>query len=107
MSREVPSGAIAAANQKVSETIEKPLRSTRDPYLKLTPAQRFTIRKRAAEHGTTATIKFFAKKYPELSVLKETTVRRFKNLYQDQLKLSRHDGSQAEDSQELLSKKNG
>ena len=35
------------------------------------------------------------------------TVRRFKNLYQDQLKLSCHHSSQAEDSQELLSKNNG
>ena len=109
LSREVSSGAIAAANQKVSETIEKkPLRSIREPYMKLTPAQRFTIGKRAAEDGTTATIRFFSTKYPELGVLKETTVRRFKNLYQDQLKVARHNGLQPEDdSQEILLKKNG
>ena len=48
LSEKVPSNAIAAANKEV------------------------TI---AAEYGTTAAIRFFAKKYPELP-LKETTVRR-------------------------------
>ena len=36
----------------------------------------------------TAAIRFFAKKYPELS-FKETTVRHLKNLYQDQLHVKR------------------
>jgi len=46
----------------------------------------FVTGQRAAEYGTTAVIKFFAKKYPELS-LKETTVRCLKNQYQDELHL--------------------
>ena len=46
--------------------------------------EKLLIGQRAAEYGTTAAIKFFAKKYPELS-LKETTVRRLKRQYQDKL----------------------
>ena len=46
----------------------------------LTPAQRYEVGKRAAEHGVTASIRYFAKKYPKLP-LKETSARRFKILY--------------------------
>ena len=45
----------------------------------LTPAQRYEVGKRAAEHGVTVSIRYFAK-YPKLP-LKETSVWRFKNLY--------------------------
>ena len=36
------------------------------------------------KHGTTAAIRFFAKKYPKLP-LKETTVQRLNNMYQSQV----------------------
>ena len=87
LSGKVPSEAIAAANKEVTKVLDKPCKddkSGRGPYLTLTSAQRFTIGKRAAEYGTTAAIRYFMKKYPELP-LKETTVWRLKNLYHSQL----------------------
>ena len=52
-----------------------------------------------------ATMKYFAKKYPgEFGSLKETTVRRFKNLYEAELRFS---DSKAEDLKELPLKKTG
>ena len=49
----------------------------------LTPAQRYEVSKRAAAHGVTAALRYFAKKYLEMP-LKEASVRRFKNLYQSE-----------------------
>ena len=56
--------------------------TSRGPYTVLTPAQNLEISKRAAEMGTTTTIRYYAKRYPDIC-LKETSVRRFKNNYQD------------------------
>ena len=68
-----------------------PRKERREPadliYL-LTPAQKYKIGKRAAEHGFTASIRYFAMKYRDLD-LKESSVRRFKNAYQEQTKLNR------------------
>ena len=77
----VPSSSIARANELVMEVLEQ---SERGPYVKLTGAQRYQIGKRAAEHGVTAAICYFKKKFPDLP-LKETTVRRLKNLYHQEL----------------------
>ena len=91
LSTTVPSETIATANEKVKDVLDKSSdgkRLQRGPYQTLTSAQKLLIGQRAAEYGTTATIRFFAKKYPELP-LKETTVRRLKNLYQDQLRVKR------------------
>jgi len=41
--------------------------------------------KRAAEYGITFSLRFFAKKYPEMP-LKETSVQQLKNLYQSEIK---------------------
>ena len=63
-------------------------KGSRGPYQTLTSAQKLLVARRAAEYGTTATMKFFAKKYPELPKwLKETSVRRLKNLYQEYLRI--------------------
>ena len=59
-------------------------KSVRDHYHTLSPAQKLTVGKSAAESWTTAAMQFFTKKYPQLP-LKETTVRRLKNMYQSQL----------------------
>ena len=72
LNKKVPSKAIELANAEVTSLKEEP--RVRGPYLILTPAQQFEVGKRAAEHGVTASIRYFAKKYPELS-LKETTVK--------------------------------
>ena len=40
--------------------------NSRGPYATLTPAQKFEIGKRAAEVGSTAAMRYFAKNYPAL-----------------------------------------
>jgi len=75
----------------------------------LTPAQKYEIGKRTAEIGTMATIRNYAKHYPDLS-LKETLVRRFKDKYQDKVKKSIHSSTFAESLlavKELVPKKRG
>ena len=51
----------------------------------LTSTQRCEIGKRAAAHGVSTSLRYYAKKYPRLP-LTETSVRRFKNLYKDAVK---------------------
>ena len=69
----IPSTAIAKANETVSKVLQQTLLSgERGPYLKLIPAQKYQIGKRAAEHGSTASIRYFKTKFPDLE-LKETT----------------------------------
>ena len=89
LSEKVPSAAIAAANTKV-EALEKEQagKKSRGPYSFLTPAQKYELGKRASECGVTATIRYYEKRYPDLP-LKESSVRRFKNSYQECLKLNR------------------
>ena len=78
----------------------------RGPYKILKPAQKFDIGKRAAEIGTTAAMRYYAKSYPHLD-LKETSIRRFKNHYQTQLKTSAKEISGSSTVQELVPKKRG
>ena len=78
--KKVPPKAIELANAKVTKLAENRPRG-RDPYLYLTGAQRYEVGKRAAQYGTTDTMRYFAKNYPDFPKLKETTVRRLKNLY--------------------------
>ena len=76
LSTTVPSEAIATANEKVRDVLDKlsdGKKFQRWPYQKLTSAQKLLIDQGAAEYGTTAAVRFFAKKYRELP-LKETTV---------------------------------
>lgn len=74
----------------------------RGSCLILTPAQWFEIGKQAAEHGVTASVGYFAKKYPKLP-LKETTMWRLKNLYQSALKSGKSESSRisSEDLEDL------
>ena len=71
---------IELANAKVTKLAENRPHG-RGPYLYLTGAQRYEVVKRAAQYGTTDTMWYFAKNYPNFLKLKETTVRRLKNLY--------------------------
>ena len=104
LSKVVPSSEITAINSSVKD--EKK-RSVRAPYLILTPAQRYELGRRAAEHGVTLTIHYYA---PDLD-LKETSVQRFKNSYQASLKLAKNaPATQSGDQnnlQELVPKKTG
>ena len=74
----------------------------------LTPAQRYEVGKRAADHGVTASIHYFAKKYQKLS-LKETSIQRFKNLYLAKVKLQEAPSKASSDHkvQELSRMKEG
>ena len=79
----MPSTAISATNSSVKKEMK---RSARSPYLILTPAQRYQVGKRAAEHRVTSTIRYYAQKFPDLA-LKEASIQRLKNIYQASLKL--------------------
>ena len=112
----VPSSAIASANIAVqavlagasnksdATTDSSSGSNSRGPYLHLTPAQKFNIDKRASEHGVASTLRYYKKAFPDLP-LKETSVRRFKNLFQQSLRRPRSDSS--EDLGELPNKKMG
>ena len=107
LSNVVPPKAIEMANAEVVKVKNKAPRSSRSvPYLILTPAQRYEVGKRAAEHGVTAALRYFAKKYPEMP-LKETSVRRYKNLYQSECKQRRASNAVLDEVQELPHKKEG
>ena len=88
LSQKVPSSSIALTNDIVdgilTEKTTQP-RGKRREYLSLTPAQKFSIGKHAVENGVTATIRYYAKAFPDLP-LKETTVQRLKNNYRAFLK---------------------
>ena len=84
LSKEVPSSAITKANALVSSAIEKQCSKERGPYLILTPAEKFKIGQRASEHSVTSALHYFSKKFPDLP-LKETSVRRLKDLYHKNL----------------------
>ena len=67
------------------------------------------IARRAAEYGTTAAIRYFATEYrskAELPPLKETSVRRLKDLYKEQLRVE-GDILSVEDFARFTTKKNG
>ena len=110
LNKVIPSSAIAKANELVAPVLQASTIKTgeRGPYGKLTPAQHYEIGKRAAEHGVASSIRYFKRKYQHL-VLKETTVRRLKNLYISELKkvplASRLETN--ETVQELVLKKRG
>ena len=92
LSKSIPSSAIRMANDGVlklgisSATASNYSGKPRpNGYLMLTSTQRCEIGKRAAAHGVTASLRYYANKYPRLP-LTETSVRRFKNLYKEAVK---------------------
>ena len=121
LSSKVPPGAIEAANERVSSKLQPPpstksssdADSSRGNYIKVSDAQRFAIAKRAAQFGTTASMRYFASKYPDqFASLKEPTVRRWKNKYKADLANNKsvgtvNDDSEQEESRELCLKKTG
>jgi len=86
---------------------------TRGTYNVLTPAQKNKIGKRAAQFGTTTTLCYYSKNYPDLP-LKEMSVRRFKTNYQAELQAElkrRKEGKEKDEEEnavhELVPKKRG
>ena len=63
------SAAIVKANEAVVAAI-KISAKPRGYCAHFTPAQRFEIGKHAAEHGVTAIIRFYEKRFPELALKK-------------------------------------
>ena len=76
----------------------------RGKYSILTPAQRYKVGRRAAEHGVTANLCYYLRRFPELS-LKETTARRLQNEYRASLKKPGGSSSGVEEIKELRCKK--
>ena len=109
----VPSSAIASANIAVQAVLVEKSEATTDsssvpksrgPYLHLTPAQKFNIGKKASEHGVTNTLRYYKRTFPDLP-LRETSVQRFKDSFQQSLKRPRNDT--LENMSELPNKKMG
>ena len=89
LSTTVPS-SIAAANAEVKRVIETKENSDgqkRGHYEKFSPELRFQIGKHAAENRVAATMWFYAKKF----VLKESSVRTWKNAYTREVHSKRGD----------------
>ena len=117
LSVKVPSSGIAAANLHVSKLLDKTNASvssgdagTRGPYTVFTPAQKYEIGKKAAEMGTTSAMRYYDKNYPDLAKkLKETSVWRFKDMYNDKVKKLIHSSTCESPSvvKELVPKKRG
>ena len=64
LSEKIPSSSITVANTMVNEILEKPC-GKRGAYLALTPAQKFSVGKCAAESDITGMICYHAKTFPE------------------------------------------
>ena len=92
LKEEIRPSTIRDVNKKLSPVIQRELQPTggrsREPYVKLTPEQKALIGRRAAEHGVTATIRYYSKRCEDTK-LKEATVRRLKNNYLGKLKRKR------------------
>ena len=98
----MPSSAITAENNLVKAM---PTAVPRKDYVKLTPAQRHQIGKKAAENGIAAALRFFQKNHPDLALTEPTA----KNHYVEEQKRPRHstDPELSELLQELSTKKKG
>ena len=77
LSKTVASSSIVLTNTVVSKALENPSCGKRGScrYLSLTPAQKFSVGKRAAENRViaTATICYYARVFPKIP-FKETSV---------------------------------
>ena len=98
MARDIPSSSIGITNTCVHQVQQEASseRRSRGPYISLTPAQKFSVGKRAAENGVTAMLHYYSKTFPDLA-LKEATVTGFKNNYL----LHINDSTRPTDLQEL------
>jgi hypothetical protein len=112
---QMPSSSIAAANKEVKAVLDSSNGSTsgdpeqsskRGHYNVYSPSERLQIGKRAAEHGVTATIRYYSRKYPKRPGLKESSVRTWKNKYTAEIARKRRAGEVTEVT-ELSQKKRG
>ena len=85
LSLEMPSTLITAANDAVEEVLKATKYKTKQQYVKLIPAPRFKVVKKAAEISIAQALRFYKKIYPDLMV-SEPNTRKAKNMYLDELK---------------------
>ena len=85
----VDRAAIEVANEEVAAVLNADKRSRLDkkrwPYLKATPTQKMLVTRYAAENGVASAIRHLQKDFPANS-MKESTIRGWRNEYQNQLK---------------------
>ena len=105
LKEKVDSSAIEEANKEVSNVITDS-GGKRNPYLKLTPEQKATIGKYAAENGIVSAIRHFKGEFPGDS-LKESTIRGWKKAYILELEMRRRTGKGDRTVKELPQKKMG
>lgn len=65
LSKVVPSSSIEVTNTVVYQVLEKE-RRPHGPYISVTPMQKYAIGQRTAENGATATLRYYAKRFPDL-----------------------------------------
>ena len=109
LSREMPSSAIASANNEVQKITSSSETKKHGPYSKsFSPQAKAEIGRYAAENGVASTLRRYVSKYPDL---KESTVKTWRNMYSQKLKKRVRSGTETETGatsiQELPSKKRG
>ena len=114
LSKVVPSEGIKAANKEVASCMnltpeEVPSASvsatSRGTYERFTADEKAQIAKRASEHGVAATARYCSKRYHGRMV-KESSVRTWRNKYLSELKLKAREGKSAV-VEKLVDKKRG
>ena len=114
LSTAVPSSSIAAANREVKQLLDgadkqdSPRTTStynRGTYERFTAEEKAKIGRRAAEHGVTASVRYFSKVFPGRS-LKESSVRTWKTKYLQEFTAKRRVGEEAT-VKELAHKKTG
>ena len=69
LSKDIPSSSIGIANTHVLQVQQKASSDRlRGPYISLTPAQKLSIGKKAAENGVTVTLSSYSKTFPDLAL---------------------------------------
>ena len=104
LSEHLSSEAIREANKEVKLVLSKES-SKRSTYLRVTGKQKAIIAKYAAENGIVKSIRHFQKNFPD-DVLKESTVRGWKNAYLRELQERKRSGDDVSIT-ELSPKKTG
>ena len=101
LSTSIPSSAIASANKQVRAVLEKS--NKRGKYNKYSDKERAKIGKFSAENGTKACVRKYSKQFTSIN---ESTVRRFKRQYHEEVSRKRKNGEN-ESVTELVINKRG
>ena len=105
LSLEMPSTLTAAANEAVEQVFKFTCHKAKQQYVKITSEQQYEFGKKAAEISIVRALRFYRKKCQDLMVA-ESTTRRAKSQYLDELK-KRARSSDLDDFKELPAKREG